>query len=99
MKKSFLFKIFRKRKNKNLIQVDGNIVPSDDVGNPNYSFLIGKIGECVTDLKPIGKAKIEGNIYNVKSEKYYLYNGNRVRVVRTEGSTIYVEKIKLSDLK
>ena len=83
-----------KRKKKNSATINGNVVPVDDMGNPNYSFLIGKKGECTTDLKPIGKAKIDGKVYIVTSEKGYLYFGNAIEVVKTESSIIYVKKIK-----
>jgi len=96
---NFFSKLFKRKKKSNLIVVDGNKVPADEMGNPNYSFLVGKTGECITDLKPIGKAKICGHIFTVKSEKGYLYNGNFVEVVKTESTTIYVKKIKASDLK
>ena len=88
----FLFSF--KKKVLDYAVIDGNPVPVDNMGNPNYDFLLGKEGECVTDLKPIGKAKINGRVYNVRSEKGYLYNGNFIVVVKTESSNIYVRKIK-----
>ena len=88
----FLFSL--KRKVSDFAVIDGNSVPVDEMGNPNYDFLLGHEGECVTDLKPIGKVKIDGRVYNVRSEKGYLFNGNFVVVVKTESSNIYVKKIK-----
>lgn len=84
----------KRRKKINYVVIDGNNVPTDDMGNPNYSFLIGKVGECKTDLNPSGKVEINGGIYNVFSEKGYLFKGNSVVVVRTVSSSIYVKKIK-----
>lgn len=79
---------------KDFLLIDGNYIPADSMGNPDFSFLIGRVGECVTDLKPSGKVKVDGHVYNVLSEKGYLYNGNAIRVVKTISSSIYVEKIK-----
>ena len=85
---------YKKRNKINYVVIDGNNVPTDNMGNPNYSFLIGRVGECKTDLKPAGKVVIDGGIYNVFSEKGYLYNGNKVVVTRTVSSSIYVKKVK-----
>lgn len=84
----------KKKRKVNYIVIDGNNVPTDDMGNPNFSFLIGKVGECKTDLNPSGKIVIDGGIYNVFSEKGYLYKGNHVVVTRTVSSSIYVKKVK-----
>ena len=63
------------------------------MGNPDFSFLNSKTGVCVTDLKPSGKVEIEGEVYNVLARKGYIYCGISVRVVKTVGASIYVEKI------
>ena len=76
------------------LEIDGKKIPADSNGNPNFSFLKGKAGVCVTDLNPSGKVEIDGDIYNVFSREGYLYNGNMVRVVKTVGASIYVEKIQ-----
>ena len=91
----FLWKKYRKstRKGPAYIEMDGKKIPADKMGNPDFSFLKGKAGTCVTDLNPSGKVEIEGEIYNVLSVKNYLYNGNMVRVVKTVGASIYVQKI------
>jgi len=88
------FKNKKIRAKTDYLLIDGNKIPADKMGNPDFSFLIGKTGECITDLKPSGKVKIDGKIYNVLSEKNYLYNGNAVKVVKTVSASIYVEKIK-----
>lgn len=86
----------KKKKNRkvNYLIIDGNKVPADENGNPDFSFLKGKAGTCVTDLKPSGKVEIEGIVYNVLADKGYLYNGNMVRVIKSNGASIYVEKIQ-----
>ena len=92
--KLIALKLKRKKAKVDYILIDGNKIPADNMGNPDFSFLVGRTGECITDLKPSGKVKIDGKIYNVLSEKGYLFNGNFVRVVKTVSASIYVEKIK-----
>lgn len=83
-----------KKKKKEYLVIDGNKVPADEMGNPDFSFLLGKEGVCVTDLNPSGKVEIDGVKYNVLAEKGYLYNGNKVKVIKCVSSSVYVEKIK-----
>ena len=92
--KLIALKIKSKKTKIDYLLIDGNKIPADKMGNPDFSFLIGRTGECITDLKPSGKIKIDGKIYNVLSEKGYLYNGHFVKVVKTVSASIYVEKIK-----
>lgn len=83
-----------KGKKKEYLIIDGNKIPADEMGNPDFSFLLNKEGVCVTDLNPSGKVEIDGVKYDVLSEKGYLYNGNRVKVVKCVSSSVYVQKIK-----
>lgn len=84
----------KKKVKKETLVVDGKEIPADAQGNPDYSFLKGRAGVCVTDLNPSGKVDIDGEVYNVHSDKGYLYNGNMVRVIRVSGAIIYVDKIQ-----
>ena len=86
----------KKKKNatKTYLDMDGKLIPADDEGNPDFSFLKGKAGTCVTDLKPSGKVEIDGEVYNVLADQGYLYNGNMVRVIKTVGASVYVQKIQ-----
>ena len=83
-----------KRGKKGTLVVGGKEIPADEQGNPDYTFLKGRAGVCVTDLNPSGKVDIDGEVFNVHSDKGYLYNGNMVRVVRVNGAIIYVDKIQ-----
>ena len=56
----------------------------------NLEFLIGEKGECVSDLKPIGKVKIENDIYDATSLNGYLDLGAKIEVVSVEGDTLCV---------
>ncbi|MBQ9790643.1 MAG: hypothetical protein IJW24_03510 [Clostridia bacterium] len=84
----------QKKRKKQFLEIDGKKVPADDVGNPDFSYLKGKAGVCTTDLNPAGKVEIDGEIFDVHSQKGYLYTGNMVRVTKTVGAIIYVQKIQ-----
>lgn len=73
--------------------VKGNKVPLTKEGNPDYSFLVGKTGIVISDLKPSGKIEIEQNVYDVTSTKDYIFAGSRVRVAEVYAQKIIVEKI------
>lgn len=66
-------------------------------GTPDYSKLVGKNGITLTDLNPIGKIKVDGEIFDAQSEKDYIYAGVGVKVVKCEGVKIVVEKINNND--
>ena len=74
-------------------------IPTTEQGNYDYSFLLNKQGVVVADLKPSGKVKIEGKIYDVSCVKKYLYAGTKVYVSKVETSRIYVKQIKAKEKK
>ena len=84
----------RKVKQETVKLKDGAEVKLTKEGNPDYNFLLGKEGFVKSDLKPSGKAKINGKIYDVSSGKDYIYASNKIKVVRVENTRIIVEKIK-----
>lgn len=55
--------------------------------------LLGAEGEAVTDLRPVGTARIEGERIDVRSEVAFVPMGTRVRVTAVEGSQIKVRPI------
>lgn len=63
-------------------------------GTENYSSLIGKEGKAVTDLRPSGKAEIDGKVYDVVADNFFINVGKRIKVNNVEGSKIGVEIIK-----
>lgn len=81
------------RKRKAMVTVKGNKVPTTEEGNPDYSFLLGKCGVVVADLKPSGKAEFDEKIYDVTTTKEYIFAGSRVRVKKVYAQKIVVEKI------
>lgn len=88
---SFYFKVFpRTPWGKRLILSHVN----RDRSAQKYSGLDGKEGIAVTDLRPSGKAEINGEKQSVVSIGEYIKCGERVRVIKIEGSRIVVRKIK-----
>lgn len=77
--------------NKKYQIVDGEKIPLTKEGNLDYSFLVGKKGVTVTDLKPIGKINIEDKIYEATSVKDYIYTGVEVVVEKIADSRIVVK--------
>jgi membrane-bound serine protease (ClpP class) len=55
--------------------------------------LLGAEGEALTDLRPVGMARIEGQRIDVLSEVSFVPAGARVRVTAVEGSQIKVRPI------
>ena len=55
--------------------------------------LLGAEGEAVTDLRPVGAARIEGERIDVRSEVAFVPMGTRVRVTAVEGSQIKVRPV------
>ncbi|MGF1580208.1 MAG: nodulation protein NfeD [Gemmataceae bacterium] len=58
-----------------------------------YVRLLGAIGLAETPLRPSGKAKFEGEYYDVLSEGEFITPGSRVQVVEVEGNRIVVKLI------
>lgn len=52
--------------------------------------LVGKKGVLITDLRPVGKAEIEGKQYEVMSESEFLKKGSNVVVCSVKQSRIIV---------
>ncbi len=52
---------------------------------------VGQTGETVSRLAPIGKALIEGQLYEVHSDGSFIDSHSAVKVNRIEGNKIYVE--------
>jgi membrane-bound serine protease (ClpP class) len=60
------------------------------VSAPPASNLVGRVGEALTDLRPSGKVVIEGTRYEASSEREFIAQGARVRVIGKEGPELLV---------
>lgn len=55
--------------------------------------MIGKTGVAVTVLRPSGRIKVEGELFDAKAEIGYIEKGDEVKVIRDEAGQLYVIKI------
>lgn len=60
------------------------------------SDLIGAVGVALTDLRPAGSAKVNGERLDVVAEGGFVDRGQRVRVIRSEAYRLVVEAIEES---
>jgi len=60
----------------------------------DYSFLVGKEGKAISDLRPSGIAIIEGNRYDVVTDGEYIDETTALIVKKIEGTRILVTKLK-----
>ncbi len=61
------------------------------VAQDDYSFLLGKKGIAVTELRPSGIAEIEGKRYSVVAQGELIADKSPIEVVEVEGNSIVVE--------
>ena len=54
--------------------------------------LVGKEGVAYTTLRPSGKVKIDGKLYDAVSGLGMIDRGDEIIVIRTESAQLYVEK-------
>jgi membrane-bound serine protease (ClpP class) len=54
--------------------------------------LVGKVGSAVTDLRPSGKARIDGRIIDVVSLHEYIRSGAQIEVTEVEGMRVVVNR-------
>ncbi|MEG1519733.1 MAG: NfeD family protein [Clostridia bacterium] len=64
-------------------------------GTNDYTFLIGKEGETMTFLRPVGKANFDGQTYEVISANSdIIEKEEKIKVVSVEGQKIIVKHVK-----
>ena len=67
------------------------VLKSDGVDE--FAALVGMEGDALTDLRPVGVAKIGKERLDVLSEVSYVRAGTRVRVTAVEGTTVKVRPV------
>lgn len=73
-----------------LILNDTETPPSE---NADMQLLMGKEGVVKNTLRPVGTAEFDCGKLHVTSDGEYVSEGQRVRIVRVEGTQIFVNKI------
>ena len=59
---------------------------------------IGRTGIALTLLRPSGKAKIDGEVYDVVSQGEYLPKGTSIKVLQIKGTRIVVQGQEIEDV-
>lgn len=73
-----------------LILNDTETPPSE---NADMRLLVGKEGVVKNTLRPVGTAEFDCGKLHVTSDGEYVSEGQKVRIVRVEGTQIFVNKI------
>ena len=73
-----------------LILNDTETPPSE---NADMQLLVGKEGVVKNTLRPVGTAEFDCGKLHVTSDGEYVSDGQKVRIVRVEGTQIFVNKI------
>lgn len=61
--------------------------------NTKYEVMLGKTGVAHSVLRPAGKVKIEGDVYDATALTGYIDKGDKIEVVRYETGQLFVKKI------
>ncbi|WP_078432381.1 NfeD family protein [Metabacillus halosaccharovorans] len=90
-----LVKVFGKRMNifKKLILRDSTNTESGYVSNVSRRELVGAEGIALTTLRPSGTAVINDERLDVVTEGGYIIKGQKVKVIKVEGSRIVVREL------
>lgn len=62
------------------------------ISSGDLKYLIGKSGITTTDLRPAGKAQIEGVEFDVISEGKYISNNTKVEIYKISNSSLVVRE-------
>ena len=73
-----------------LILNDTETPPSE---NADMQLLVGKEGVVKNTLRPVGTAEFDCGKLHVTSDGEYVSEGQKVRIVRVEGTQIFLNKI------
>lgn len=65
--------------------------------NDDCSYLVGRTGTALTELRPSGVAEVDGKRYDVVTEGTYIRRGTAIRVIQAIGRRIIVEAIPAKD--
>jgi len=76
----------------NLVLSDNEDARKQDE-NKDMLLLVGEIGEAKTVLRPVGIAEFECGRLSVITEGEYIAQGEKVRIKRVDGATVFVENV------
>ncbi|MFA7550177.1 MAG: NfeD family protein [Sedimentibacter sp.] len=88
VKLGYRSKIFNNIILSNKLLKDKGYIPSEDM-----EHLLGEEGTALSDLRPIGFIEIGSNKYDALSDGGFIVRNDKVKVVKVEGSKIFVRRI------
>ncbi len=62
--------------------------------SPELAQLVGRIGEVLTPLRPVGTCTFDGRRVECVAESGYVEKGNKIEVLRIEGTQVTVRVIE-----
>ena len=65
----------------------------DFLNESDLEYLVGKRGTAITDLRPVGKCRIDDIEFDVRAENGYIKKGSQVRISRIHENTIMIKEI------
>jgi len=71
----------------------GFLAPSSE-----WAGYLGKQGVLLSDCRPAGKARIEGEKVDVVSDGDFMKKGTAVEVIQVEGSRVVVRQVRVADV-
>lgn len=91
---SFL-KVFKRREMWSKIALKDRLTKEAGYSSMNeaYQALVGKEGETVTDLRPVGTVRIDDSEYSAISNAQFIKKGTKVEVEQVDGTRILVKQI------
>ncbi len=92
---SFL-KVFKRREMWSKIALKDRLTKEAGYSSMNetYQALIGKTGETMTDLRPVGTVRIDDSEYSAISNAQFIKKGTKVQVEQVDGTRILVKQIE-----
>lgn len=85
--------ILQAKKGKGLLISKGTSLPTF-YNDDDLKIFIGQTGEAVTTCKPIGKIRIDNEIYEALSLNGFLEIGTKVKVVSVKDNYLEIEMLK-----
>ena len=56
--------------------------------------LVGKTGTALSDLRPVGKVRIDGRTYDARAERVLIDNGKEIEVIAAGGTDLVVRGVE-----
>ena len=72
---------------------DGSGWQDDGSLESDYAGLTGKTGKTITPLRPVGKAEIENQTYQVEADGSFMESNTEIKVVKVQGNIITVRSV------